>query len=262
MLDTYEIGTGTVLADRYAVERKLGAGGMATVYLAEDQVLGRRVAVKRLRGEGDAADLERFRREARLGATLSHANVVTVFDTVAGDDGVLIVMEYVEGETLADALAGAPLGDERAIEVLSAVAAALDHAHANGIVHRDVKPANVLLGDDGTIKLADLGIATAIAATRITTTHDIVGTLAYIAPERLDSDFAGRPRGRRLRPCRARLRDPHGRAPYPRLDPSRGRPQSGERAAARPARRLAAGASGGRSRAQGRHGPRSGEASR
>src|SRR5215213_2308684 len=183
-----------MLADRYEVIRRLGAGGMATVYLAEDQVLCRKVAVKRLRGERDEqADLERFRREARLGATLSHQNVVTVFDTVAGEDGVLIVMEYVPGETLADVLAGGPLEEERALEVLSAVGSALDHAHANGIVHRDVKPANVLIGEDGTVKLADLGIATAIESTRITMANDIVGTLAYIAPERLDSDFPGGP---------------------------------------------------------------------
>jgi tRNA A-37 threonylcarbamoyl transferase component Bud32 len=193
MLETYEICEGTILADRYEVVRRLGAGGMATVYLAEDRVLGRRVAVKRLRGEPDDADLERFKREARLGATLSHPNVVTVFDTVAADDGVLIVMEYVEGHNLADEIGDRPLGDERAIEILTGAAAALDHAHANGIVHRDVKPANVLLGDDGSVKLADLGIATAVEATRITTTHDIVGTLAYIAPERLDSTFPGGP---------------------------------------------------------------------
>ena len=193
MLDTLEIGEGTVLADRYEVVRRLGAGGMATVYLAEDRILGRSVAVKRLRGERDEADLERFRREARLGAALSHANLVTVFDTFTGDDGVLIVMEYVEGETLADAIERGPLDDERAIEVLSAVAAALDHAHSNGIVHRDVKPANVLLGDNGSVKLADLGIATAAEASRITMTHDIVGTLAYIAPERLDSPDPGGP---------------------------------------------------------------------
>ncbi len=198
MSESLEIGEGTLLAGRYELIERLGSGGMATVYLAEDQVLGRHVAVKRLRREYDPDEatgplMKRFRREARLGATLSHPNVVTVFDTVTGSDGVLIVMEYVEGETLADEIERGPLEHERALDILYAVAAALDHAHDNGIVHRDVKPANVLLGDDGSVKLADLGIATAAEATRITTANDIVGTLAYVAPERLDADDPGGP---------------------------------------------------------------------
>ena len=193
VLDTVEIDEGTVFADRYEVLGRLGSGGMATVYRAEDQVLGRTVAVKRMRSEGGDDLVRRFRREARFGATLSHPNVVTVFDTVSGKDGVLIVMEYVDGETLADALERGPLEPDRAIDVLAGVAAALDHAHENGIVHRDVKPANVLLGDDGAVKLADLGIATAAEATRITTTNDIVGTLAYISPERLEDANPGGP---------------------------------------------------------------------
>ena len=192
MLDTFEIGSGTRLADRYEVIARLGSGGMATVFLAEDEVLGRKVAVKRLRGDSEA-DVARFRREARLGATMSHPNLVTIFDTIAGDEGVLIVMEYVPGETLARALDRGALEPDRAIEVLRAVAAALDHAHAQGVVHRDVKPANVLLGEDGAVKLADLGIATAAQATRITTSNDIVGTLAYVAPERLDTASPGGP---------------------------------------------------------------------
>ncbi|MGI8461276.1 MAG: protein kinase domain-containing protein [Solirubrobacterales bacterium] len=193
MIGTVEVREGSVLADRYEVVERLGSGGMATVFLAEDQTLGRLVAVKRMRVDGGETDLRRFRREARLGATLSHPNVVTVFDTLAGEDGFLIVMEYVNGETLADALDRGPLPPKRALEVLAGVAAALDHAHANDVVHRDVKPANVLLGEDGSVKLADLGIATAAEATRITTAHDIVGTLAYVPPERLDLSSPGGP---------------------------------------------------------------------
>lgn len=194
VLDTMEIREGTVLADRYSVISRLGSGGMATVYLAEDDVLGRRVAVKRMRSDGRTADAERFRREARLGATLSHPNVVTVFDTIAGEDGVLIVMEYVPGETLADVIDRGRVEPERAIEILEGVGSALDHAHSHGIVHRDVKPANVLLaGNDGAVKLTDLGIATAAESTRITAANDIVGTLAYISPERLGAESPGGP---------------------------------------------------------------------
>jgi eukaryotic-like serine/threonine-protein kinase len=177
---------GSLLAGRYRIIRPLGHGGMATVFLAEDQRLGREVAVKRL--HADAADdaAKRFMREARLGAALSHPNLVSVFDTASDDEGVLIVMERVAGESLADALARGPLGSERTLAVVRAVAAALDHAHARGVVHRDVKPANVLLRDDGVVKLVDLGIATATESTRITGSDTLLGTAAYMAPEQLD----------------------------------------------------------------------------
>src|SRR5215210_7618739 len=99
---TTEIEPGIVLAGRYRVRERLGRGGVATVFLAEDQVLGREVAVKRLHTTGTAADAKRLRREARLGAALSHPNLVTVFDTISGEDGVLIVMEYVKGRPLSD----------------------------------------------------------------------------------------------------------------------------------------------------------------
>src|SRR3954454_3973754 len=137
--------TGSLLAGRYRVLERLGTGGMATVYLAQDERLGRRVAVKRLHAGSPADTAKRFAREARLGASLNHENVVTVYDTVTDEGSVIIVMEYVDGESLADALRRGPVEPGRAIEILRGVAAALEHAHQSGIVHRDVKPANILL---------------------------------------------------------------------------------------------------------------------
>ncbi len=177
---------GTLLANRYRVVRRLGSGGAATVLLCEDQRLGRLVAVKRLH-TGSPDEMERrLHREARLGASLNHPNLVSVFDTETYDEGVLVVMEYVEGETLRDALKRGPLPLRRSLEILRALASALDHAHAQGIVHRDVKPANVLLGPAGTVKLADLGIGIAADDTRLTRTGMALGTPAYMAPEQLE----------------------------------------------------------------------------
>jgi eukaryotic-like serine/threonine-protein kinase len=181
----------TLLAERYRVIERVGSGGMATVLLAEDERLGRQVAVKRLHAESPEDTAQRFRREARLGASLNHPNVVSVFDIVSDDEGVLIVMEYVDGETLRDAIERGPLPPARAVEVLRGVAGALDHAHGEGIVHRDVKPANVLIGRDGRIKLADLGIATAVEGTRITMSGTVLGTAAYMAPEQLEGHKPG-----------------------------------------------------------------------
>jgi len=176
-----------LLADRYRVIERLGTGGMAAVYLAHDERLDRRVAVKRLHQSQDGdLDAQRFEREAKIGASLSHPNLVSIFDIGHEEESVLLVMEYVEGETLADLLAEGPLSEERAVEIVTGVAAALDHAHEAGIVHRDVKPGNVLLGRDGSVKLADLGIAKAIERTDITRTGTVLGTPAYMAPEQLD----------------------------------------------------------------------------
>jgi eukaryotic-like serine/threonine-protein kinase len=183
----------TTLGGRYEVVERIGAGGMAVVFLAEDTVLGRKVAVKRLHATAPEDNFERFKREARLGAYLNHPNLVTVFDTLSGEDGILIVMEYVPGPALADLLDEGRLDPEPTVEILRGVAAALDHAHSHGVVHRDVKPANVLLGEDGAVKLADLGVATAAHVSQITTTNDVVGTLAYIAPERLEGAERGGP---------------------------------------------------------------------
>jgi eukaryotic-like serine/threonine-protein kinase len=165
---------------------------MASVLLAEDERLGRQVAIKRLHAESPEETARRFRREARLGASLNHPNLVSVYDIVSDDEGVLIVMEYVDGETLRDAIDRGPVPPARVLGVLRGLAAGLDHAHAQGIVHRDVKPANVLLGGrGGEVKLADLGIATAVESTRITKSGAVMGTASYMAPEQLEGQRAG-----------------------------------------------------------------------
>src|SRR3954463_10277834 len=180
-----------MLADRYRVLRRLGSGGMASVFLAVDERLGRKVAIKRLHSESAEDTARRFVREAKLGASLNHPNIVSVYDTVTDDEGVLIVMEYVPGHTLRDEIARGPIDPVRAIEILCAVASALDHAHQHGVVHRDVKPANVLIDDRaGQVKLADLGIATAAEHSRITHSGAVMGTAAYMAPERLEGGAA------------------------------------------------------------------------
>src|SRR5215211_7916252 len=164
---------------------------MATVFLCDDDRLGRSVAVKRLHAHSPAETAQRFVREARLGASLNHPNIVSVYDTVTDEQGVLIVMELVPGENLADALRKGPLGTERALSVVHDVAAALDHAHGHGVIHRDIKPANVLLREDGLTKLVDLGIATAADQTKITRSGIVLGTAAYMAPEQIEGGETG-----------------------------------------------------------------------
>ncbi|MEA2484159.1 MAG: eukaryotic-like serine/threonine-protein kinase [Thermoleophilaceae bacterium] len=159
---------------------------MATVYLAEDQRLGRKVAVKRLHSDSPEDAAQRFEREAKVGASLSHPNLVTVFDTVADDEGVLIVMEYVAGENLAQLMGRERVPAEQAVSILRQVAGALDHAHQAGVVHRDIKPANILISPDGKAKLVDLGIATASERTQITQAGTVLGTPSYMAPEQLE----------------------------------------------------------------------------
>ena len=173
---------------RYREISPLGSGGMAVVVLAEDLTLGRLVALKRVHALGDGRGRSRVRREALVGASVSHPNLVSVYDVVLGEDGEqVIVMEYVEGETLRDALGrGSGLAVAEALRVIGGVGAGLDAIHRRGIVHRDVKPANILLGGSGAVKLADLGIASAIDRTRITTDGAVLGTFSYMAPEQLD----------------------------------------------------------------------------
>ncbi len=178
--------------ERYRRISMLGSGGMSTVVLAEDTLLGRRVALKRLHPMEDAQGGSRLRREALIGASLSHQNLVPIYDIVTEDGGEqVIVMEYVEGETLRDAVRReGRLDAQNALRILEGVAAALDAIHAQGIVHRDVKPANILLGKDGSVKLADLGVASSPDRTAITTAGGVVGTFSYMAPEQLGGEQA------------------------------------------------------------------------
>ena len=171
---------------RYVTERTLGRGGMATVELARDEQLGRKVAIKRLFGSlsGDEDFRERFLREGRMAARLSHPNIVGVHD-VGEEDGVpYIVMEHVEGETLADLIARkAPLDPDRAVDLVLQICAGLEHAHAAGLVHRDIKPQNLLVRSDDTVKIADFGIARPLDGTQMTQAGTVLGTAAYLAPE-------------------------------------------------------------------------------
>src|SRR3954468_15997130 len=173
-----------LFAERYRSVRRLGHGGTATVFLARDERLEREVATKRVPGaEVTATTAKRLWREARIMASLRHPNLVAIYDIVVDGEDLLLVMEYVQGRTLADVLASAPLSWEHTAELLDPVASALDYVHSQGVVHRDLKPSNVLVGDDGSVKVADLGLATAAEITKITPPGAIMGTPAYMAPE-------------------------------------------------------------------------------
>ncbi len=177
---------GTVLSGRYRLEAKLGSGGMSTVYLARDQTLDRPVAVKVMHREmSEQADqLERFRQEARSVAKLSHPNVVSVID--AGEDGghPYIVFEYVEGETLKQRInRDGALEPQEAIAYAIEIARGLSMAHARNMVHRDIKPQNILIDAEGRAKLTDFGISRQLEQDGMTATGRVLGTTDYVAPE-------------------------------------------------------------------------------
>ena len=167
----------TLFDGRYRIQRKLGAGGMADVYLAEDQELGRRVAIKILNGRhaNDDQFIERFRREAKNAAALNHPNIVSIYDRGNAEDTYYIAMEFLDGRTLKELIVGrgaAPINV--AIEYARQILSALRFAHRHGIVHRDIKPHNVLVDGEGRVKVTDFGIARA-GTSQMTETGSIVG---------------------------------------------------------------------------------------
>jgi serine/threonine-protein kinase len=177
---------GSLFDGRYQVVRRIGSGGMADVYLAEDQELGRRVAIKILndRHAHDEQFVERFRREAKNAAALSHPNIVAIYDRGEAEGTYYIAMEYLDGRSLKELIVGrGPAPFPVAIDYARQILAALRFAHRNGIVHRDIKPHNVLVDGEGRVKVTDFGIARAGAASQMTEAGSIVGTAQYLSPE-------------------------------------------------------------------------------
>ena len=180
--------------DRYRIEDRIATGGMGAVFRATDERLGRRVALKLLRDDlaGDPSFVERFRREARSVAALAHPNIATVFDYGEEDGSHFIVMELVEGRDLARLLREeGRLSSDRAVRIAEQLGDALAHAHAAGVVHRDVKPANVIVGEQDLVKVTDFGIARVAGDSTLTATGSVLGSAHYISPEQANGAPAG-----------------------------------------------------------------------
>ena len=183
-----------MIGGRYTLDREIGRGGMGAVWLARDEVLGRVVAVKQVGAQpgGSSPDLVRAEREARLAARINHPHVVAVFDLVDDDQQQWLVMEYIDGMPLSQLIATrGRLGPDETAALLAQAAEALTAAHEAGITHRDVKPSNILVGQDGQVKLSDFGIARAEQDASLTATGLVTGSPAYISPE----VASGRPAG-------------------------------------------------------------------
>ena len=177
---------GQKINDRYEIIKSIGEGGMANVYLANDTILNRKVAIKVLRGDlsGDEKFIRRFQREALSVSNLSHPNIVEVYDVGEEEGNRYIVMEYVEGKTLKQLVQkrGA-LTIPEVIDIMKQLTDGLAHAHDAYIIHRDIKPQNILILDNGLLKITDFGIAVAMNATSLTQTNSVMGSVHYLPPE-------------------------------------------------------------------------------
>ena len=185
----HSIARDTMVDGRYRAQRRLGSGGMAEVWCAEDEVLGRRVALKLMGGRfaEDPEFRERFRREAQAAAGLTHPNIVAIFDRSEWDGTPYIAMELVDGRTLKELVTErGPLPPEIAISLTEQILRALGYAHRRGIVHRDIKPQNVIIDGEGQAKVADFGIARAGETSEMTQAGAIVGTMQYLSPEQAE----------------------------------------------------------------------------
>ncbi|GGP12272.1 Stk1 family PASTA domain-containing Ser/Thr kinase [Oceanobacillus neutriphilus] len=184
---------GHLLNDRYKIERKIGGGGMANVFLARDTILDRDVAVKALRTDyiHDQEFIARFDREAQSASSLSHPNIVNIYDVGEEDQTLYMVMEYVEGMTLKEYIQQfGPVEVPLALDIMKQISSAIAQAHENGIIHRDIKPQNILIDRFGQAKVTDFGIAMALSATALTQTNSILGSVHYLSPEQARGGMA------------------------------------------------------------------------
>lgn len=186
---------GKLLNERYQVKRMIGGGGMANVYLGHDTILDRDVAIKVLRLEyaNDEEFITRFHREAQSATSLSHPNIVNIYDVGEEDNIYYMVMEYIEGMTLKKYIqSNGPIAVPESIEIMQQLTSAIEHAHMNNIVHRDIKPQNILIDDYGQVKVTDFGIALALSATSLTQTNSVLGSVHYLSPEQARGGMATR----------------------------------------------------------------------
>ena len=194
-----------ILADRYRLVEQIGVGGMAIVYRAIDQRTGHSVAVKVLKPEfnKDAEFVSRFQREAEAASRMTHHNIVNLLDVGMDGDNRYLVMEYVQGKTLKEVIREkGRINPTVAAQITIRILSALQHAHQNGIIHRDIKPQNILVHEDGHIKVADFGIARLASAAQSTLTQEALGSVHYISPEQAIGS-----RGRSRRECRRSWQD-------------------------------------------------------
>ena len=186
---------GKRISGRYKVLEMIGGGGMANVYLAHDMILDREVAVKMLRLDfvNDEEFIRRFHREAQSATSLTHPNIVSIYDVGEEDSLYYIVMEYVNGQTLKQYInQHSSLRVEKALDIMMQLTSAISHAHQNHIIHRDIKPHNILIDRNGNVKITDFGIAMALSATSITQTNSVLGSVHYLSPEQARGGMANR----------------------------------------------------------------------